>query len=312
MAAVADGRGPEPGSEPGPGEGAAREGTSRSAAGGGATSPDRVPEREEASIPSSELERVIRRAAELQSASGESRSDFLDSGEIVRIGREVGIEERHLRQALAEVQADALLPEAPRDAALALRLWGEGFVRASRTVPGRPGRVQARIEAHFRERESLAEIRRRSGRSLWRPSTGLASRMQRKLDLTGRSYDLAEVRQVELAVTGLEPEWSLVSVTADLSNLRGRYLAGWLAGGLVSFSAVAAAAALSFAMPVVLPLLAAGGATVGATVWGVGFNMRRQKERIQLAIEGLLDRLEQGGSLEPERPSLREKFLGRS
>jgi hypothetical protein len=264
----------------------------------------------EGSIPSAELERVIRRAAELQSAAGEARTEVLDAGEILRIGREVGLDERHVRQALAEVQADALLPEPPRESALALRLWGEAHVRATRTVPGSPSVVQSRVESHFRDRESLAEVRRRPGRSLWRPSTGLASKVQRTFDLSGRSYDLAEVRQIELAVTGLEADWSLVTLTADLTNRRASFVGGWLTGSVCGYGLLAVATVLSFALPPALPIAVAGGAAVGTTVWGAGFNLRRQRASVALAMEGLLDRLEQGGPLEPRRPSLRDKFLG--
>jgi len=263
------------------------------------------------SIPYEALEQVIRRAAELQSATGEGRTEVLATGEIIRIGREVGLDERHVRQALAEVRADALLPEAPRDAAFARRLWGEAFVRGSRPVPGTPSAVQSRVETHFRERESLAEVRRRPGRSLWRPATGLASKVQRTFDLTGRSYELADVKQVELAVSPLESDWSLATVTADVSNFRGRYIGGWLGGTVSGYGVVAVAAFLSFALPPLLPIAGAGAAVVGTTAWGVGFSMRRRKSRIALAIEGLLDRLEQGGPLEPSRPSLRDKILGK-
>lgn len=275
----------------------------------GASGPPSAPTGE--SVPSESLERVIRRAAELQSAAGEGRTELLETAEIVRIGREVGLDERHVRQALAEVQADALLPEAPHDPAFARRLWGEAFVRGSRPVPGTPSSVQARVEAHFRDRESLTEVRRRPGRSLWKPATGLASKVQRTFDLTGRSYDLADVKQVELAVSPLEADWSLATVTADLSNFRSRYIGGWLGGTVSGYGLVAVAAFLSFTLPPALPIAAAVGAAAGTTAWGVGFSLERQKARIALAVEGLLDRLEQGGPLEPPRASLRDKILGR-
>lgn len=309
--ATLDGSGPAAGGHSGTGP-AEEEPSGGGPGAPGRTGPGAPTPRAEGSIPSGALERVIRRAAELQSAAGEERTELLDAGEIVRIGREVGLDERHVRQALAEVQADALLPEAPAEPALALRLWGEAFVRASRPVPGSPSNVQDRVERHFRERESLSEVRRRPGRSLWQPATGLASKMQRTFDLTGRSYALADVKRVELAVSALEADWSLATVTADLSNFRSRYVAGWLGGTVSGYGVAAVAAFFSFAVPPILPIAAGVAATAGTVAWGVGFSLRRQKARIALAIEGLLDRLEQGAPLEPPRPSLRDKFLGRT
>ncbi|HZI74519.1 MAG TPA: hypothetical protein VFD73_10990, partial [Gemmatimonadales bacterium] len=47
------------------------------------------------------LERIIRRAAELQSAEREA-GETLSSDELIAVGREVGIPARHLQQAILE------------------------------------------------------------------------------------------------------------------------------------------------------------------------------------------------------------------
>lgn len=263
-----------------------------------------------ASVPSSDLERVIGRAAQLQSAAGEERAEYLDADEIVRIGGEVGLDPRHVRQALAEVRADALLPAAPEEGALAGRLWGSALVRGSRVVPGGPAAVQSRVEEHFRERESLREVRRRPGRSVWEPSSSFLSKMERGLDLGGRGYLLADTRRVELAVAGLEEGWSLATVTADLGNLRARHVAGWFGGSLPFFGLAAVALILTTGFPPVGAGLVAVGASAGAAAAGPGLTFGRRRQRIEMAVAGLLDRLESGGPLDATGPGWREKLLG--
>ena len=93
-----------------------------------------------------ELERVIRRAAELQSREGESPEFALDETEVVRIGEEVGLSPRHVRQALADLRAESLLPDLPNETSLAARLWGPGLVRESRVVLGDASAGEAKLE----------------------------------------------------------------------------------------------------------------------------------------------------------------------
>lgn len=260
-------------------------------------------------IASADLERIIGRAAELQAAAGEQRAEYLDADEIVRIGREVGLDARHVRQALAELRADALLPEPPRGRAAAIRLWGASAVRSSRVVPGDAAAVQSRVEAHLRDRESLREMRRRPGRSVWEPSSSFLSKMERGLDLSGRGYLLADARRLELAVAPLEPGWCLVTLIADLGNLRARHVAGWFGGSLPFFGIAALGLVLSAGLPPVGAGLLALAASGGAAAVGPGFTYGRRRQRIALALAGLLDRLEQGGSLDAGGPGWREKLF---
>ena len=264
-------------------------------------------------VPSSELERIIRRATELQqgtAGAGGGEDEPLGEDEIVRIGREVGLEPRHVRQALAEVRAESLLPDPPRDTGLPQRLWGDAFARASRAVPGDPGEVRERVERHFRERESLQPIRSRPGRSLWEPAGGLVSKMQRALDVGGRGYELAEARRVELTVAGLESGWSLVTVTADLRNVRTEHATGWTAGAAaLGLPAVfVATAAIGLPVELAAPLVAGGAG--GASALGARRTTAKRRRRVELVLVGLLDRLETGEPLEPDRSDWRDRLLG--
>lgn len=261
------------------------------------------------SLPAERLEEVIRRAAEIQLGEGEGARESLSGEEIMRIGSEVGLEPRHVRRALAEVRAESLLPEPPADEGLVRSLLGPAVVQASRAVPGDPREVQRQIEEHFRSRESLQSVRRRAGRSLWEPAGSLVSKMQRTLDVGGRGYELAEARQVELAVNGLEDGWTLVSLTVDMRNVRSEHGIGWISGlsGAGSGAGVVAVLVLGVPVFVAVPVLAA--ATVGATSLAGRWTLQSKRERLELVLQGLLDRLEQGEELEPRRPDWRERLL---
>ncbi len=244
-------------------------------------------------VSSGDLERVIRRATELQFDEGSEIAD-LPVEELVRIGEEVGLEPRHVRRALAEVQAESLLPALPTDAGLALRLWGEGVVRHSRAVRGAPADVQARVERHFEEKESLKRVREQPGRSVWEPATGLLRQMQRTLDVGGHGYELAKVRNVQLAVEGLEEGWALVTISADLRNVRAQQATGWMIGlGLTGVGAAVALLLTATGPGVVLSPVLVAGAIAGGSL-AAGRTVRRARGRIELVILGLLDRLERG------------------
>lgn len=245
-------------------------------------------------VSSAELERVIRRAAELQFDEGTDVAD-LDTHEVLRIGEEVGLEPRHVRRALAEVQAESLLPALPADAGLPARLWGPGVVRRSRAVPGAPNEVQERVERHLRERESLRCVRHQAGRSLWEPAAGLLRQMQRALDVGGHGYELAKARNLQLSVEGLEPGWSLVTISVDLRNLRQEQATGWLVGMGLGGSASAVGLVVlagSGAGILAAPLVLAG--FLGTAAWAAGRTIDKTRSRVELVILGLLDRLEQG------------------
>jgi hypothetical protein len=256
-------------------------------------------------VPREELDRIIRRAVELQFHAAEAAEGELSEAEVVRIGAEVGLDAGHVRRALEEVRADALAPALPPDASLLQRVIGPGHFQHRRVVPGEPERVEAELARWLRDRESLHPVRSRAGVSLWEPAEGFLPQLQRGLKWRGHRYDLAQARQVEVIVQGLEDGWSLVTLTLDLRNVRAEQGGGWM-GGLAVGGAVAGVplglAALSLP-PVGVVALAMLGAATGAAV-GVPAGrkaFRDQAARIRLAAEGLLDRVERG-DLVPIRP----------
>lgn len=263
------------------------------------------------SISQEQLERVIRRASDLQFRGSTSVAGALDPTEVVKIGEEVGLDARYVQQALAEVQAAALVPDAPEDEGIARKLVGPGMVRASRVVPGDRGQVEENLSAYLKERELLRQVRSQPGRALWEPAGGLLSSARRAMDVGGHGYVLAKARNLQVAVEPLESGWSLVTLMADIGNQRNERLGGWFfgmgLGGLGSGVGLAVATGGG-----VLPIL--GGAALVSLFLGVATaaaraDMRKQIERMRLAIEGLLDRLERGENLYEEAEPWHRKLL---
>lgn len=266
-----------------------------------------------ARISPAQLERVIRRAADLQMGSGEGEgTGELDEAEVVRIGEEVGLDPRHVRQALAEVRADSLVPGLPEDSELATRVWGPGLVRESRVVPGSRGEVEAKLDRHFREVELLKRVRSQPGRSLWEAAGGLVSTMQRAMDVGGRGYELAKARSLEVSVELLEEGRCLVTLTADLRNARGQAAAAsYTIGSLVGAAgAIFLVATGGPELPLLLGSAAAGAPALGGATWATHAWVKKRCGRVRLVLQGILDRLEQGVPLEPPREGWREKLLG--
>ena len=259
-----------------------------------------------------QLERVIRRAAELQSRAGESPEFELDETEVVRIGEEVGLSPRHVRQALADLRAESLLPDLPAETSLAARLWGPGLVRESRVVIGDASAVEAKLERYLRERETLTPIRQRPGHSLWERSGGLLSSLQRGLDLSGHGHELAKARNVELFVEQLEPGHSLVTIVVDIRNQRAEHAAGWLFGPATGVAVVTASLSVILTgNPAFIAVGAGLGAAAGviSTTTITSRTFQKRRARITLLVQGILDRLEGGRSLEGGDRNWRERFL---
>jgi hypothetical protein len=232
------------------------------------------------------LERVLARAAELQ-VTGTDPSELLTEAQLVEIGSEVGLLPQHLRQALAEERARLAQPSAT--GALS-RMFGPGEVHARRMLRGDPAAMLQVLDAWLQRTESLQVKRRFQDRMLWEPKKGFMSEMQRSFDIAGRGYHLCRAQEIAASVVPVDEARVLVHVSADIRPSRTNRL---LTGGVVSGSG-AATAGILLLLGVFAPV-AAGAAVVGA---GSGYLIARSHnpvvERVQLALEQLLDRLERG------------------
>lgn len=252
----------------------------------------------------SELDRIIRRAAELQfQESAGDDAGTLSEDEVLKIGKEVGLEASHVRRALGELRAEALVPQLPPDVGPLKRLVGPGRVRAERVVPGDVDQVEELIVSWLSDVESLDAVRRRAGVSLWEPAEGVVAQIRRGLKWGGQRYELAEAKQVEVSVQGLEDGFSLVTITVDLRNVRIEQGGGAIFG----FTLGGAGAAVGLSLAFLTPAAAIAGGIVGASLGGAGgmaigrSTYQQKSERVRLAAEGLLDRLERGELVKPTK-----------
>ena len=132
------------------------------------------------------LERIVKRAAELQ-AGERDIGDGLTTAEVLAMGKDVGIPDRFLRQAMLEEQTRTA-PE------LATGTWawltGPRSIVAHRVVPGDRDAVERAISRCMTEEEMLQLKRRFSDRTSWEPKAGAFASIQRAL-AGKRRYSLA-------------------------------------------------------------------------------------------------------------------------
>jgi hypothetical protein len=232
-----------------------------------------------------QLERIIQRAAELQAGEMDT-GDGISEQELLKLGSEVGIPGRFLRQAMYE--------EASGGAALEhgfVGRWvGPRMVLAHRVVPGDKAGLEQAVGAFMAEEEAMTPKRRLPDRTVWERQKGLFAEMRRGLALDGKAYHLARAVDVSVQLTALEDGYCHAEMAADIGNLRGSALggAGTLIGlGVLGTLAVALVPGLQ--LLAIVPLL--GGLGLASLV---ARDYRRRAERMQTSLEQVLDRLERG------------------
>jgi hypothetical protein len=251
--------------------------------------PDRLRPEEERPVPqlsSQQFEMVIRRAAELQARSAEEPgSEIMAEDEALRIGRELGLSDRHLSQALAEVRS------APKEESGFLsRAIGEAVIACSRTVPGNADAVRALLENYLLEHEFMVVLRRLPGRTVYVKARGVLAVIGLSTkQLFNRSPPLA-LDGLELSVQPLEEGYSFVTISTDLSGKRAGYAAGGVAVGGTMTGMGSLALAIAIAPPAAVLALPVLGIAAIATRGAYAANARK----IRVQLESLLDRLEHG------------------
>jgi len=242
-------------------------------------------------VPAEQLERIIARAAVLQNALGEGEQRRLSDDEIIGIGREVGLSAEHVRRALAEYRADALVPPEPDEHPLIARWLGPGHARARRVISGDPVDLHRRFEHHMVARERMRSVRLRSTESVWEPDTSWTGKLGRALDFDGQGHEVAKLESVSIVTAPASSSEAMVTLTADVRGERNEQLWSW-GGGLFVITVVAV---FTMAFPKIWlwllfgPLLVVG--TAGAA-WAVRNGVKAKRDRVALLLEGLLDQIE--------------------
>jgi len=251
-----------------------------------------------------EFDEVIRRAAEIAASEPEGGDSDLSENELLRIAGEVGLDERHVRKALAQVRS------APPTAGGALSsLFGPTFVVASRVVPGTKEALIDTIDEFMVAGRLLQTVRKGARVLQYRPALDWASQVARAASSTKRKYYVAAAKRVEVRLEPVDDIRTMVQIEVE-PGTRDDYLAGGVIGGLGG--GIASGVGMGFAIATVGPLalgvaagIAVGSAVLGGVTWATGYSHKKRLLDVRAEMEGILDRLESGESLEPPPPSWR-------
>jgi hypothetical protein len=234
------------------------------------------------------LERVLARAAELQSGTGDTIEEFSED-QLLDLGKEVGLSAQHLRQALAEERTRSVAPD--DESGLAASLFGASRVRASRTVPGQSADVLASIDAWMQRQELLIVKRHLADRFVWEPRRDFLVGLKRTLKVGGRDYALSRAFEVSATAVPIDDNRVHVGLDADVRSQRSH--STQQAVGTSLFGAVTTASLLI--MGVTVAVAAAPAVIIPAIgIAGARALQGRIITRAQLALEQLLDKLERG------------------
>jgi hypothetical protein len=250
------------------------------------------------------LERIIQRAAELQTAEREI-GEGLTADQVLELGREVGIPGRYLQQALLEERTRIV--EAGPGGFLS-RTVGPAAISAQRVVRGERETIEAALVRWLEKQELFSVQRHQPGRITLEPTGGIQAAYRRAVGAAGgnkRPIMLAKADTITCTVLELEPDYCNVALTATARKARAESVGGSAAiasAGAVGTGVLAAAGAL---LPVVLfPLPLA---------LGLGYIALRRYgpvvARIQLGLERVLDQLEHGTRAERLLPPVPPRLL---
>lgn len=245
------------------------------------------------------LERIIRRAAELQAGEREI-GEGLTEGELMQLGDDVGIPAAYLRQALMEERTRTAVAGGR---GLLAWLTGPRYVATQRTLALQAGKCEAALQQWMAEGELLRVKRRYPDRTTWEPQQGTLVSLKRSFGIGGRQYVLAGAREIAGHVVDLEGTRCHVQLLADLGNSQRQYAIG----SMMMAGAGAATSGVFVALGVLLPVALVPAAIALPLSAVVARSRRASVERTQVALEQVLDRLEHGEikmrqSLPPSTP----------
>lgn len=250
-----------------------------------------------------QFDAVIRRAAELAESEADSGEGRFSEVELFRIAEEVGLSEAHVRTALTEVRSGG------DPSRLMDRVFGPATVRASRVVEGDTDRVSDEIDDFLVASQLLQPVRRSRERLQYRPALDWASQLARAASFSSRKYYVASAKSVEVTLQRVDDERVLIEFLVD-PGTRSDDVAGAIIGGVAAGGAVGGVGGVALASlaPVALATtvaVVAGAGVFGIVGYAVGQGHRKKLLEVRSEIEGVLDALEGGRSLEPPPASWR-------
>jgi hypothetical protein len=235
------------------------------------------------------LERIVRRAAELQAGS-QDVGEGLTSKEVLALGKDVGIPEGYLRQAMLEEQT-----RTAEEQSVGTWAWltGPRAVSAHRVVPGDRATVERALNRWMTDEELLQPKRQYADRTTWEPKAGAFASIQRAIS-GRRRYSLASAAQISSQVVPLEPGFCLVRLEADVNQQRRGRITGGAVLATIGWGMTGAVALIAppLALAQIVMMVPGLGLTIGGAA--IARTHRGANERVQVGLEQALDRLERG------------------
>lgn len=259
---------------------------------------------EECSIKRNDLPAVVKRAAELASISDDV-SEELPEDEVIRIAAELGLPERHVRQALFEGVREETEPT------FLDRQFGVPRIMASRAVPFEPDKARRALEDYFVTYEYLQVVRRQANTTTFEPAIDAVSKVARAFQRSSK-HQLAAAQGIEISIRPLEAGWSHVRVRAVYEDdRRSKVIGSGIFGAVVGIptggfltmivgglSTGVLGTELGIAIGGVAGI-AAFSSVMAATLASERNRWRRWRQRTQDQAEAVLDRLEKADDLRP-------------
>lgn len=206
---------------------------------------------------------------------------------MISLAHEVGIPEAHFRQALLEERTRSALPA---ERGLVQWLAGPRRIGAARTIAGEQHRIEAALQHWMAEGELLSVKRRFPQQITWEPKQGAVASIRRALSFGGRGYLLTRAREVGGQVIAVDPGRCHVQLVADLSNT----VTERFGTATAVFGTGAAASIIGTFLGVTAPVVFVPAIVTAMLAFGVFHNRRQEVERVHVALEQILDRLEHG------------------
>ncbi|HSU16289.1 hypothetical protein [Longimicrobium sp.] len=253
-------------------------------------------------LSSTELEAVIKRAVELQTARETEMTDGLSDAEVVRIGKELGIEQHLVRRAISEVRS-----RPPEEHGLTAAMMGPGIVRAARTIRRPAVELGIFLEKYLLEAEFMVVERRFPDRTRYVRAQGIGAAVGRTLGKVGSRVAPLDLQTVDVGVALADEDSSVVTLQVDLSTGRTWGAVGGLLGGTAGGGGLALAV-LATTAPHILAL--AGVGVLAAGVFGSRGIYRIVARTIHNKLEAFLDRLEHGELRLPQQKQEWQKRFG--
>lgn len=258
---------------------------------------------EDRSLTRGEFDEVVRRATELSTSESDPGDTLLSEGELFRIAGEVGLSEEHVRRALVEVRG-GVEPGSHID-----RVFGPASIRVSRVVTGEMDGLTGEIDDFLVASRLLQPVRRGTGVLQYRPAVDWASQLARAASFTSWKYYIAASRSVEVRLEAVDDGRTLIAFSVDpgmrSEDIGLAVFGGSLGGGVVgALTGLGLAVVAPVGLAVGTAILAGLGAST-AIAYGFRRSYRNKLKEVELELEGVLDSLETGVSLEPPPASWR-------